>query len=65
MKGTNTELYKKLSTEFSIDIIASGGVTDMTDITRLRDMGMYGAILGKAFYTGAINLKEAIEEAAK
>lgn len=65
MQGTNTELYKKLSSEFPIDIIASGGVTNMSDITRLRDMGMYGAILGKAFYTGAINLKEAIEEAAR
>lgn len=65
MRGTNTELYKTLSEKFPIDIIASGGVTDMADITRLRDMGMYGAILGKAFYTGAINLKEAIEEAAK
>lgn len=65
MRGTNTELYKSLSEKFPIDIIASGGVTDMTDITRLARMGMYGAILGKAFYTGAINLKEAIEEAAK
>ena len=65
MRGTNTELYKTLSEKFPIDIIASGGVTDMADITRLRDMRMYGAILGKAFYTGAINLKEAIEEAAK
>lgn len=65
MMGTNTELYKKLSAQFPIDIIASGGVTDMSDITRLASLGMYGAILGKAFYTGAINLKEAIEEAAK
>ncbi len=65
MKGTNTELYKALSEKFPIDIIASGGVTDMTDITRLRDMNIYGAILGKAFYTGAIDLKAAIEEAAK
>jgi phosphoribosylformimino-5-aminoimidazole carboxamide ribotide isomerase len=65
MKGTNTELYKSLSEKFPIDIIASGGVTDMTDIVRLRDMGMYGAILGKAFYTGAIDLKTAITEAKR
>jgi phosphoribosylformimino-5-aminoimidazole carboxamide ribotide isomerase len=65
MRGTNTELYKALSEKFPIDIIASGGVTDMSDITRLASMGMYGAILGKAFYTGAINLRKAIEEAAK
>ena len=65
MQGTNTELYKRLSSEFPVDIIASGGVTDMSDITRLTRLGMYGAILGKAFYTGAINLKEAIEEAAR
>ena len=65
MKGTNTELYKKLSKMYPIDIIASGGVTDMGDIVRLRDMGMYGAILGKAFYTGAIDLKTAITEASK
>ncbi len=65
MKGTNTELYKSLSQKFPIDIIASGGVTDMSDITRLRDMGIYGAILGKAFYTGAIDLKTAITEAKR
>ncbi len=63
MQGTNTELYKSLSRKFSIDIIASGGVTDMNDIVRLRDMGLYGAILGKAFYIGAIDLKTAITEA--
>ncbi len=63
MKGTNTELYKTLSEKFPIDIIASGGVTDMNDIIRLKSLGMYGAILGKAFYTGAIDLKEAITEA--
>ena len=65
MRGTNAELYKNLSEKYTINIIASGGVTDMEDIKRLRDMGLYGAILGKAFYTGAIDLKEAIGEAAK
>lgn len=65
MKGTNTELYKSLSERFPIDIIASGGVTDMNDIYRLKELGIYGAILGKAFYTGAIDLKTAITEARR
>ncbi len=65
MKGTNLELYKKLSEKFSIDIIASGGVTDMTDVEKLTEMNIYGAILGKAIYTGNINLKTAIKAATK
>jgi phosphoribosylformimino-5-aminoimidazole carboxamide ribotide isomerase len=60
MKGTNLELYKHLSKSFNIDIIASGGVTDMSDIENLKEMDIYGAILGKAIYTGNINLKTAI-----
>lgn len=63
MKGTNLELYKKLSQEFDIDIIASGGVTDMSDVENLAKMDIYGAILGKAIYTGNIDLKTAIEVA--
>lgn len=63
MKGTNLELYKHLSEEYSVDIVASGGVSSMDDITSLRKMNIYGAIIGKAYYTGAINLKEAIEVA--
>ena len=60
MKGTNLELYKKLSDTFNIDIIASGGVTDMSDVENLKKMDIYGAILGKAIYTGNIDLKTAI-----
>ena len=63
MKGTNLELYKTLNEKYSLDIIASGGVSDISDISALRQMNMYGAIIGKAYYTGAINLKEAIEVA--
>ena len=44
-----------------LNLIASGGVTDLSDIEALRDMGMYGAIVGKAYYTGAIDLKEALK----
>ena len=61
MRGTNLELYKKLKEKLSLNIIASGGVTDITDITKLKEIGVYGAIIGKAYYTGAINLTEAVE----
>ena len=63
MKGTNRELYKDLSSKYSMDIVASGGVTDLDDIKALREMNLYGAIVGKAYYVGAIDLKEAIEVA--
>ena len=63
MSGTNRELYKHLNETFDLNLIASGGVTDLSDIEALRDMGMYGAIVGKAYYTGAIDLKEALEKA--
>lgn len=63
MQGTNRELYKELSGMFDIDIIASGGVSSIADVRALTEMGIYGAIIGKAYYTGAIDLKEAVEVA--
>ncbi len=63
MKGTNRELYKQLSEQLDLDIIASGGVSSIDDVRALREMKLYGAIIGKAYYTGAIDLKEAIEVA--
>ena len=63
MKGTNRELYKELSKKFSLDITASGGVSSIDDIKALRKLDLYGAIIGKAYYIGAIDLKEALEEA--
>ena len=63
MKGTNLKLYKELSEKYSLDIVASGGVSTIDDIKALREMDLYGAIIGKAYYTGAIDLKEAIEVA--
>lgn len=63
MQGTNLPLYAELSKRFSINIVASGGVSSIEDVRRLRAMGLYGAIVGKAYYTGAIDLKEAVEEA--
>ncbi len=68
MMGTNRELYLALSEKYSIDIIASGGVSSLDDIRALAEMKLYGAIIGKAYYTGAIDLKEAItlaKESAK
>lgn len=61
MQGTNHELYKKLSEQTKIQIIASGGVSSIDDVKRLSDKGVYGAIIGKAYYTKAISVKEAIE----
>lgn len=63
MQGTNLELYRELSKRFSLDIVASGGVSSMEDVRRLSAMELYGAIIGKAYYTGAISLQEAIEVA--
>ena len=64
MRGTNRALYASLSQAFSMDFIASGGVSSMEDVIALRDMGLYGAIIGKAYYTGAIDLARAIEVSA-
>lgn len=63
MKGTNHSLYEALSERFDIDLVASGGVSSMADVERLAKLGIYGAIIGKAYYTGDINLKDAIEVA--
>ena len=63
MRGTNRALYKSLSEKFSIDLIASGGVSSLDDIAALKEMGLHGAIIGKAYYTGAIDLREALEAA--
>ena len=61
MQGTNRELYKELSEKFSVNIIASGGVSSLDDVVALNDMNLYGAIIGKAYYTGAIVISEALE----
>ena len=61
MQGANHSLYKTLSEKFSLKIVASGGVSSLDDVKRLAAMDLYGAIIGKAYYTGAIDLAEAIE----
>ena len=62
MQGSNQDLYRHLMEKFSMDIIASGGVSSMEDIRSLKAAGMYGAIIGKAYYTGAIDLAVAVRE---
>ena len=61
MKGTNLDLYGRIKEEVSLKVTASGGVSTIEDIVALKSMGLYGAIIGKAYYTGAIKLKEALE----
>lgn len=63
MQGTNIPLYKQMSEKFDLQIVASGGVSTLEDLRRLRETDLYGAIIGKAYYTGAVNLKEAVEVA--
>ena len=60
MKGTNLDLYRKIVSEISMDITASGGVSTLEDLKNLKEIGVYGAIIGKAYYTGAIRLEDAI-----
>lgn len=63
MQGPNRQLYADLSATYKLDIVASGGVSSLEDIAALKDMGLYAAIIGKAYYTGAIELKQALEVA--
>ena len=63
MMGTNRELYRELSRSLSLRVIASGGVSTLEDVRALSALGIYGAIVGRAYYTGAISLPEAIEVA--
>lgn len=63
MQGTNLDLYKEMSERFDLNITASGGVSGIDDIKRLKGLGIYGAIIGKAYYTKVISLARAIEVA--
>jgi len=65
MQGVNEELYEKLTQRFSMDIIASGGVTTMSDLIKLSEIGVSGSILGKSIYTGSIDLAEAVKTIKK
>ena len=61
MRGTNRELYRELSERYAMNIVASGGVSSIEDVRALSEMGLYGAIIGKAYYTGDVSLPEAVE----
>jgi len=61
MKGTNRQLYAELSGQFDLDIMASGGVSTLEDVKALAEMNLHGAILGKALYTGAVDLADAVQ----
>ena len=61
MQGTNRQLYKELSEKFNVNIIASGGVSSLDDVKALNEMNLFGAIIGKAYYTGAIKISDALE----
>ncbi|MBE6662012.1 MAG: 1-(5-phosphoribosyl)-5-[(5-phosphoribosylamino)methylideneamino]imidazole-4-carboxamide isomerase [Ruminococcaceae bacterium] len=63
MRGTNRELYREMSELYKMQIVASGGVSTLDDVRALAAFSLYGAIIGKAYYTGAIDLSEAIEVA--
>ncbi len=65
MKGTNHKLYEELASSYHMQIVASGGVSTIDDVRRLAAQNIYGAIIGKAYYTGAIDLEEAIAVAAE
>ena len=64
MRGANRALYADLQRKYRMDIVASGGVSSMEDVRALAALGLYGAIIGKAYYTGAVDLARAIEEAS-
>ena len=61
MKGTNAELYRRLKEKYLINLTASGGVSTLEDIRQLNEINIYGAIIGKAYYEGKIDLKEAVK----
>lgn len=63
LSGPNFELLGALQKAVRCNIVASGGVTTLEDVRRLRDMGLYGAVIGKAYYAGTLDLGEALREA--
>ena len=58
--GTNLDIYRTLKAETGLNIIASGGISSLGELTELNSIGTYGAIVGKALYTGALNLREVL-----
>lgn len=63
LKGPNHDMYKEISEKYDLDLIASGGVTTVEDVISLKKAGMAGAIIGKAYYEGMVDLKKCLEAA--
>ncbi len=63
MKGANHALYREIKSKYNLELIASGGVSSLEDIKALKEAGVDGAIIGKAYYIGALDLEEAIKVA--
>lgn len=61
LEGPNVEMLKELSENVNMDITASGGIRDIQNIKDLIDLGLYGAITGKAIYSNTLSLEEAIK----
>lgn len=62
LSGPNIEMYKELQSQFSeLNWIASGGVSAISDIEHLKEIEMYGVVIGKAYYEGRIKLRELIQ----
>ncbi len=65
MQGTNLDLYRELTKNFGMNIIASGGVSSLADVSSLAEIGVFGAIIGKAYYTGAVKISDAVRVCEK
>jgi len=63
MSGTNLGLYHDMVNKLKLNITASGGVSSLADVRALAKDNLYGAILGKALYTGDVDLKDALAAA--
>jgi phosphoribosylformimino-5-aminoimidazole carboxamide ribotide isomerase len=63
--GTNRDLYARLTKELSMNVIASGGISTLDDLAAVRDLGAYGAIVGRVLYTGAMDLADALAVARR
>ena len=61
LAGTNLELYARLNADYPMDLIASGGVSSLEDLRALKALGMAGAIVGKAYYTGNVTIPAALQ----
>ena len=65
MAGANVEETVRMQRETGLNVIASGGISSLEDLQKLHAGGVYGAVLGKSIYTGAIDLQEALALCAR